>query len=160
MGRLVLLALVVAACSSPAATNAPTPTATPSITTATPTATPGPTAYAGSGVITFGRTYDHSTGKIDDPQSTFSRTIAKIAWSASLSEEPDAANLLVNISRVSTSGAERLVYREKIALAKPQAHTLANSADLADIVGHKAGTYVFRYLRGGTVLAEGRFTLK
>ena len=36
---------------------------------------------------------------------------------------------------------------------------LANSGDLASIVGNRAGMYVMRYIDSGEILAAGTFTL-
>jgi hypothetical protein len=41
----------------------------------------------------------------------------------------------------------------------PSGRADANCQDLASIAGYRAGVYVLRLTRGGTVLAEGRFTL-
>ena len=52
-----------------------------------------------------------------------------------------------------------MIYRLDIELADPESNIVANKIDLASLLDRKPGTYVMRYLRGGTTLAEGTFRL-
>ncbi len=101
MRRLMLVALFLAACNSPA----PPLTAPPSsaIPTLAPTTLPTETPFAGTGVISFGRNYDRGTGAIEVQKSTFSRTVDRIAYSASFSEEPSTTKSVRRAHLVSWS---------------------------------------------------------
>lgn len=153
---LVALAMVLAGCGSAAsrATASPTPGATP---TAEVVETIPP--IEGLGVITFGTAYDPDTLLIPKPLTRFKRTVKAIAWSARLTEPVGATSVELVLASVSKSGAEAIIDRADVAVSNPEFRLLANKGDLAAIVGNKAGTYVLRYVREGTVLAEGTFTL-
>ena len=155
MKRIALIGLLLlAACSGarPVATTTQQPATTPQ-------PTPDPTVPATFGRITFGTSYDPDTLEIAKPITKFKRTIAMIAWSASLSDTVNATSIELVIASQSASGTERVIERVDIDVANPDSDTLANKVDLASIVGNKAGTYVMRYIRDGKVLAEGTFTL-
>jgi len=153
LARILWTTALVAACSGSAVTS---PTQQP---TATPVVTEGPQLFGGSGVITFGRSYDPDTLEITGPTSVFKASTKKIAWSAALSEAANAGELTIVIARVRSSGTETLIDKENFDVSNPDSDVFAGAEDLAAIVGRKAGDYVMRYLRGSTVLAEGRFSL-
>jgi len=156
MRRLLVLALLVVGCGgTPAAA-----TSTPLVTSA-PAATPEVVEpdLAGLGVITFGTSFDRETLLIDKPASRFGRGRDEIAWSAQFVEAAGATTITLILARVSKGGAEEVVVTTDVDIANPDFSLLANSADLAGIADNKAGTYVLRYLREATVLAEGEFTL-
>lgn len=152
---LIAAAIIVAACAGTAAP----PAATSVPVTAAPTRTPDPTPEIQTGVITFGTALDEDTLKVTKVTSRFKRTYPKISWSASLSEPVGATSIELVLASRSASGAERVIERVDVDVSNPDADLFANSADLATIVGNKAGTYVMRYVRDGKVLAEGTFTL-
>jgi hypothetical protein len=114
---------------------------------------------AGTGVITFGTAFDPNTVLIPKPLTKFKVGIKKIAWSASFSEPAGATTLTFIFASRSSSGAERIIDKEDVDVSDPAFDTFANDADLSLLAGRKPGTYVVRYLRGSTILAEGQFTL-
>jgi hypothetical protein len=148
---LMVLVVLVAACSAPPAA-APTPTPTPG-----PTETP----YVpfGTGVITFGTSYDPDDLSIPTPKTSFKTSSKKIAWSASLLMPAGATSLTFILASKSASGVEQIIVKTEVDISNPDVDTIANDADLALLVGRKAGTYVMRYLRGNDLLAEGQFRL-
>lgn len=151
---LVLAAVMLAACSG-------TPAAQPAAPTAYAPDAPVETLAPlyGTGVITFGTSFDPDDLSIAAPKSTFKVGSKKIAWSASLSRPAGATTLTLIIASRSKSGVETTLIKEDVDVSNPDFDTLANDADLALLVDRKAGTYVMRYLRDSTVLAEGTFTL-
>jgi hypothetical protein len=158
MRRLALIALatLVAACggATSMATASPTPATTP---TADVVDTIPP--IKGLGVITFGTAYDPDTLLIAKPLTRFKRTVKAIAWSAQFVESAGATSVELVLASVSKTGAETIIDRVDVPVSSPEFDLLANKGDLAGVVGNKAGTYVLRYVREGTVLAEGTFTL-
>jgi hypothetical protein len=159
MKRLALLALLVAACGA-APGVAPTH---PAVTTPPPAASIGPTDepadVSGTGVITFGTALNEDTLQITKATNKFKRTASKIAWSADLTEAAGATSLTLIVASKSASGAERGIIKTDVDISDPTFDLIANSADIATLLDNKAGTYVMRYLRDATVLAEGTFTL-
>ena len=113
----------------------------------------------GSGKITFGTAYDDTTLMIPKPITRFKATYPTIAWSAEFSEPAGATTVELVFARVSSGGAETIIDRADVPISSPDFDLIANSLDLASIADNKPGTYVLRYVRGGTVLAEGTFTL-
>ncbi len=160
MKRLAIIALLVAACGGGGSVTATQPpAATP---TQAPTVTEEPTndpVIEGLGVITFGTALDEDTLLITKVTSKFKRTVKKIYWSAQFSEPADSTSLTLVIASVSKSGAERGIIKEDVDISDPAFDLLANGANIALLVDNKAGTYVMRYLRESTILAEGEFTL-
>ena len=152
---LLLLAAVLAGCTSaaggaPAATDPPAARVVP---------TDPPTFEGGTGIISFGASFNTNTLKIIKPATSFKTSSKLIAWSAELSEAAgDTAIKLILASRTS-GGGETVIYRLDAEVADPEFTILANKTDLAFLVDRKPGTYVMRYLRGGTTLAEGTFRL-
>jgi hypothetical protein len=114
----------------------------------------------GSGHITFGTNYDATTLAVTDPRTTFARTYSPIAWSAEFSEAAGATTIKIIVASQTASGGERVLISEDVTLSNPGSDLIANEADLATLVGNAKGTYVMRYLRDATILAEGTFTLK
>ena len=151
----IAMALLIAACGGgAAATDRPAdPTERP---------TPEPPAYTvppNFGVITFGLDYDPDTLDIIKPTERFKATYPAIAYSASLTEGAGAAKLRLVVASVSAAGSERVIIDEDVAVSNPAADIFANKVDLASLLDNKPGTYVMRFLRDATVLAEGTFTL-
>jgi transcriptional regulator with XRE-family HTH domain len=97
--------------------------------------------------------------EIPRPTSKFKRTLKEIAWSARFSETAGSTTLTIVLARVGQGGSEELLVSEDVQISNPDFDTIANSADLAGIADNKAGTYVLRYLRESTILAEGTFRL-
>lgn len=152
---LWVTAFLVVACSTPAA--APLATQPPDPTAPVVAATKAPAA--GPGKITFGTKINTDTLFITTVKDTWKTSSKKIWWSASFSEAAGADTLKFIVASRSGSGTEKVLYTEKVEISDPRADIVANYGDLAGIVKRKAGTYVVRYLRGATVLAEGTFRL-
>ena len=148
---LIVAALVVAGCGGGQAAVAPT------VEIVVPDPTPEP--VIGSGIVTFGTAYDPDTLLITKPLTTFKLKTKTIAWSASFSEPAGATSIEMILASVSKTGAETVLIQTPTSVSSPEFDLLANKADLVTLVGGKAGTYVLRYLRGSTILAEGTFTL-
>ena len=119
-----------------------------------PAVTPVP-----SGVITFGNSYDKTTLLIDEPRTKFKRADREICWSANFSEPVGAASLRWILARAGSGGTETLKFREDIDISNPEFDLFANCTNVTYLLDNKAGTYVMRYLRKETVLAEGTFKL-
>jgi hypothetical protein len=154
---LLLLAAVLAGCTS-AAGGSPAATNPPAATDA-PKPTDPPTFEGGTGIISFGASYNTNTLKIIKPATSFKTSSKLIAWSADFSENAgDTAIKLILASR-SSGGGETVIYRVDAEVADPSFNLVANKTDLASLLDRKPGTYVMRYLRGGTTLAEGTFRL-
>jgi hypothetical protein len=152
--RLAGIVLVVAACGAAAGgpSSAPPDRADP---TGTPTAAP----VTGSGAISFGHEYDPGSLSIIGGAGTFKTTEREIAWRAEFTEAAQATSVQFVLASVAAGGAETVLERLDVAMASPDLHLLANKADLATLVKHRAGTYRVRYVRDGTVLAVGTFKL-
>jgi hypothetical protein len=151
-GTLVLAGSAVLFLLSAGPAPAPTPTDTPS-------ATLPDVSLVETGLISFGTHYNATTLLIDKGTSRFSRSYSNICWSASLSQPAGATSLTFIYARVDTGGVETSVYRTTVDVSDPADDLLANCADLATLASNRAGTYVLRYARDATVLADGRFTL-
>lgn len=150
----VLAAMMVAACSGSAPTNAPVVpagAATPEITL--------PPPIAGSGKIEFGGDFDKSTLDIIRPAARFKTSSNAIAYVAHLREAAGATELTLSLTRRATGGAETSIFATTFTVASPDHDTLANSVNLALLADRVAGTYVLRVIREGKVLAEGTFAL-
>jgi len=119
-----------------------------------PAVTPVP-----SGVITFGNSYDKTTLLIDEPRTKFKRADREICWSANFSEPVGAASLRWILARAGSGGTETLKFREDIDISNPEFDLFASCTNVTYLLDNKAGTYVMRYLRKETVLAEGTFKL-
>jgi hypothetical protein len=156
--RLGSIALLVAACASAAVapTSAPLASSAP---TGGPASGPATASVRGSGVISFGHDYDPGSLRIIDGAATFRTTEPEIAWRADFAETAQAASVEFVLLSVAAGGAETVLERVDVAMASPDLQLLANRADLATLVKHRAGTYRLRYVRDGTVLAQGTFKL-
>ena len=155
----VLLAVLLGACGS--AVTSAQPTSPPAATTPGATTPVAPDPTGGSlGTIEFGTAMDESTLTITKPASTFKTTSEKIAWVANLSRPAGTTVLTLTLVLVPMPGVERVIVKTDVDGPGPELETVGNSADLAMLLGRKAGTYVMRYLRNSTVLAEGSFTLE
>lgn len=160
MKRLFAVALVCAVlvgCGG-AVVATPTPTPIPE-TTPEPTPEVTPEPIGGTGIVAFGTGYDPDTLAITGPKSSFKRTVATIAYSASLIEPVGATTVTIIIASHSATGVEKTIVKTDVDVSSPDSDTFANKLDLAGLVNNVAGTYVMRYLRGATLLAEGQFIL-
>jgi hypothetical protein len=141
--------------AGPFAAASPTPTVTP---TPTPfVATPIP--FNGTGVITFGKSYNPETLEIIEPATSFKASTTSIAWSAALTGPFGVPNVTYIISSKSASGDESTVYTENLSISNTDADTIAGTADLASLVDRKVGTYAVRIVRLQDLVAEGTFKL-
>lgn len=111
------------------------------------------------GTVEFGLDYDPDTLEIVTPTTRFQTTYPAIAYSAQLSEPAGAASLRLVIASVSAGGAEGILVDEDVPISNPAFDLFANKVDLATLVGNAPGTYVLRFLRDTTILAEGEFEL-
>jgi hypothetical protein len=112
-----------------------------------------------TGVITFGVAYDPDTLGIAKPLTRFKRTYPEIAWGAHLSRGVAASYVTWTVAMLSDTGVETTVFSVEEPIDGADVTVLANSGNLALLVGNQAGTYVMRYLHAREVLAEGTFTL-
>ena len=151
---LLAIALLVVACGSDGNSATPRPSASQA-----PTQLPTAARIVGSGVIRFGHDYDPASLSIIRGSGRFRTTEAAIAWRAEFSEAANASSVVLLLAAVSATGAESVIETLDVAVAHPDFNLLASKADLATLAKHRAGTYVLRYIRDGTVLAEGRFKL-
>lgn len=150
---LLVIAALLAGCSG-AAPAAPitTPLPVPTITvTAMPAGDPG--------TVTFGTGYDPDTFAVIGEKTSFKASAKKIAWVAEFTEPAGATSVTLVIARHRASGTEQIILKQELDIANPASDLVANVNDLALLVGRKPGTYVMRFLREATVLAEGAFTL-
>lgn len=152
-----LVAVIVAGCTS-AAGGAPAATNPPAATDA-PTPTDPPTVEGGTGIISFGASFNTNTLKIIKPATSFKTSSKLIAWSADFTEAAGDTAIKLTLASQTSGGSESVIYRLDIELADPESNIVANKIDLAALLDRKPGTYVMRYLRGGTTLAEGTFRL-
>jgi hypothetical protein len=93
------------------------------------------------------------------PASSFKTTSRLIAYSADLSEPAGTVAATLIYATREAGGVESVVYKMSWPVADPSFTRLATKEDLAGFFGRKPGTYVLRFLRGATVLAEGTFRL-
>ena len=156
VSALLVAAFLLASCGS--GSQPATPTATAAVV-ATPEPSIAPVVDPMAGIVEFGAKLDQDNVEIQKPRDSFKRTVKKIAWVAHLSEPAGGTSLTFIIAKRSKSGAETVLEKLDVPIADPSFDTLGNAVDLASVVGNKAGTYVLRYLRDGTVLAEGTFQL-
>lgn len=153
MTGLVAIAFLAAGCAAGGGDPSRPPEG--QVATAIPTSAP----VVGTGEITFGHDYDPDTLSIIRGSGRFRTNEPEIAWRADFSEAAHAASVELLIVGVSNQGVEWIIERLAVAIDDPDSNLLANKADLATLIKHRAGTYVLRYVREGTVLAEGRFKL-
>lgn len=92
-----------------------------------------------------------------DKEPSPTQEAKNIAWVAHLSEPAGATQLTVLVLKAS-GGSEKLITSES-ANVSPEWTVLGNRADVAGGLGRAPGTYILRYVRGDTILAEGRFKL-
>jgi hypothetical protein len=152
--------------TAPPATAPPTevPTLTPTVTEApSPAATaeatpPGLEVREGPGFVTFG-TANNSALRITDARTSFGLS-ERITWSAHLTETVNSVDVRIETyKRDPATGSEELVVREEV---RPR----VNGAQIflrrlrPDRALDGPGTYVVRYLRGDTVMAEGSFEVR
>lgn len=134
---------------SPEVTNTPRPTSTPR---------PTPLPVVGNGEITFGGDLNEETLAIIDPKTNF-MIGEEIAWRAELIGPAGATSLDLVLAKVNPGGAETVVYTDAVPVSNPEFDLLGNKVDLSPLLDG-AGTYVMRYFRESTQLAEGQFTLR
>ncbi|MEW6223205.1 MAG: hypothetical protein AB1627_01110 [Chloroflexota bacterium] len=153
-----ILALVIGACSG----GGSGPAAVPDSPTSVPTPAPTidlPIADPLAGTIEFGASLDEENLEIEKRNSKFKTKSRQIAWVAHLSEPAGATSLTLILASRNKAGVEKTLIKTDVDVADPAFDTLGNAIDLALLVDRKAGTYVMRYLRDATLLAEGTFTL-
>ena len=153
-----ILALAIGACSS----SGSGPTVAPDSPTRAPTPAPTvdlPIADSLAGTIEFGASLDEENLVIEKRNSKFKVKSRQIAWVAHLSEPAGATSLTFVLASRNKAGVERTLVKTDVDIADPAFDTLGNAVDLALLADRKAGTYVMRYLRDATMLAEGTFTL-
>jgi hypothetical protein len=97
------------------------------------------------------------TLRITEPASRFRTTYPKICFSARLTEPAGVSSVNMVIARVLAGGKETQVWSQAFAVPDQDSGLLAGNLVLA--TGQMPGTYVVRFLRSGTVLAEGTFQL-
>jgi len=161
MKRLLVLAVLLSACAGGGTET----TARPAIVL--PRVLPVDVAIApilaaparDAGVITFGVAYDPDTLGIPKPLTRFKRTYPEIAWGAHLSRGVVAPYVTWTVAMLSATGVETTMFSVEEPIDGADVTVLANSGNLALLVGNLAGTYVMRYLHAREVLAEGTFTL-
>lgn len=113
------------------------------------------------GTIDFGTMYDSSTFAMLDAQNTFAAG-DQFAWVAHLPGGAGATSVTLSISKDDGNGVEESVWRTSVAVANPADDALANTVPVTDIesLGATApGSYIMRYFRGSTELAEGKFKI-
>ena len=152
MRRLMLaLIVVLAACGGAAPTSAPP--------TSAPTPTANPAWPAGDGTVTFGTAFSEDTFTITKPTSRFSRKYSGKVWFiASFSEAPAASSLTFTLTRLS-GATEALLWSIPAQISDPRVPMWGNGQTLAELSVTEPGTYVMRFARDATVLAERTFTV-
>lgn len=122
-----------------------------------PAATPEPVT-GGSGEVTFGIGLDDNL-QVEDEQSTFA--IGETgSFSGSFSEPAGATSLEVIVSSRDAGGAEGVVFTETVSLADPEFTVFGiEGVVISELVADAPGTYVLRFYRESTKLAEGEFTV-
>lgn len=116
--------------------------------------TPAPRA---PGSITFGTTLDSGTLVVTGQSHTF-RAGETIACAAALSQPAHATSLRFIIAKVAAGGAETALVSQDTPISNPDFQVIGNSIDLSPLL-QGSGSYVMRYYRDTTLLAEGTFTL-
>ena len=168
-GRVVkllgaILAVLIAGCGASAPSVTPPPTLAP---TATPTASPSPTPSpvptrtpvatpAPPGLIRFGVKLGRTNCDLTPMQSMFN-VGGVLAWYAAFAE-PAGSTTLQEILVRTTAGSESVALGRNTQLASPTWLGLCND-DPKVTTSLGAGTYVLRYVRDSTVLAEGSFAI-
>ena len=131
----------------------------PSVPISTPaSSTPTAGTQGSAGLITFGTAFDPKTLYITKAATRFRTTYHEICFSASLTAAAGASSLKMVMGRL-TGGSETQVWSQIIEISDPKTDVLADCTDLAQAAGQRAATYAVRYLRGGTILAQGSFSL-
>lgn len=116
-------------------------------------------AGAAPGSITFGTILDSGL-VISDPATSFDANVPQIAWSAVLKDKVGATSITLVFASVAADGSETVIQQTDVPVSSPDFNVLGSGGvDLATLAGNAPGTYVLRYIRGGTVLAEGEFAL-
>jgi hypothetical protein len=160
-----LLAILLASCQQ--AARQPSGLAgrpsSPSMPVGASAMTPGssaePIPFAGTGVITFGESYNADTLEIVGPSASFKATTEEIAWSAEFTGPVAAQSITIVIVKQTAAGTETDHWFERIQISDPTSDTLAGASDLAGLLHQIPGTYVLRFHRNQDLLAEGTFTL-
>lgn len=111
------------------------------------------------GSIIFGDNYRETQDgfEIINPRNSF-KAGETIRYSAHLNEPAGTTTLKRTIAYISLNGSEQLVSSEDHNLSDSQADLLAGG--VTTLPSLKAGIYIFRFIRGGTVLAEGVFGIE
>lgn len=120
---------------------------------------PSSAAYA-PGKIVFGTSL-HSGLKLSGQRTTFHRG-NPFAWVATFGQGAGATKLQLVIARVGAGGSETSVVQLPVSVTNPSFNVIGNKVSWSVITGIGAKPshwYVMRYIRGGTVLAAGRFQI-
>jgi hypothetical protein len=108
-------------------------------------------------MIVFGRELDASGLGIASPVTAFeARPEVYVAWRAELSEPVGSTTVERIVARREGNG-ERLLQSDIVRLTTPDATVIADQLHVDVIAEGLTGTFVLRYIRQGTVLAEGEF---
>jgi hypothetical protein len=101
--------------------------------------------------------FSEDTLRITAPSESFPRGFAGTVWFvASLSEASGATSLTATLARRSGE-TETVVWTRPFPIGDAGSTSLADGRSLAELGALQPGTYVMRFARGATVLAEGRF---
>lgn len=112
----------------------------------------------GTGEVTFGVGLDDNL-QVEQEQSTFAVGETG-SFSGSFSEPAGATSLDVIVSSRDASGAEGVIYTEAVSLANPEFDVFGiEGVVISELVNNAPGTYVLRFYRDSTKLAEGEFTV-
>jgi hypothetical protein len=109
-------------------------------------------------VITFGSDYDPVDLTIVAPATDF-HVGAHVAWRADFSRPPGTATVRFTLTELRPVGPSIVHWQEDIPLSNPAFTVLVNRAVLSTYAHDEPGTFVMRYLAGGTVLAVGTFII-
>lgn len=114
-----------------------------------------------SGVVEFGSAYANNPLRIVQPHSSFGPNDT-VAWVAHLAQDAGTTSLTREFIRVRRGGHKIAVYQTVVTLSSPSDNALGLALPVSALATKgvtSPGTYILRYLRGSTVLAEGTFTL-
>ena len=113
---------------------------------------------SGPAIISFGTKLDTTALTLLDSRSSFSAGDT-FAYAVTLNEPAGATMLTETISRQQGS-AQVVVYTETADVADPTYDQFANSVSFDLLIPYlgQTGTFVMRFLRDTTVLAQGTFT--
>lgn len=151
-------ATVMPTATIPPPTSTPAPP-TPTFTPAPPTPTPTPLTTPGKGTIVFGTDYRETTKgfEVVNPRTTFTPG-DNLAYVAQFKDKAGATVVERLITSVSPNGAETTAFRKFVDVADPAFTLLAGELGQFCRECRSEQTYKLKFVRGGTVLAEGQFS--